>query len=59
MNVIHASGTLKKYLEARAKGSPPEELKLLQLADEAQHGIVKRSGSEGNVIYLQRMISDE
>lgn len=34
-NFVYASGALKKYLDARSRGAPEEELKKLQAADEA------------------------
>lgn len=58
MNVIHASGTLKKFLEARSKGVSLEELK--RLADEASREAIapravgKRVNSSANVIYLPK-----
>jgi hypothetical protein len=35
MKVVHATGALKKFLDARSQGASSEELKTLRAADEA------------------------
>ena len=52
MPVIHASGTLRKYLEARARGAPAAELKVLQLADETAREAEAIAKAAANVIDL-------
>lgn len=54
MIIIDPCPTLKRFLDARAKGATAEELKALQLADEAARANDQTEPQSNVVVHLDR-----